>query len=129
MPQDYINNSNLGFGFINFINYMHLILFYDEFAGKKWNCFNSKKRCQLAYSKYQGRNELIKYILTKLGISSLDNNNENIKKSFFINNNKIINTQIEMPIKYYSNFISFYPYSLCHNKDDEIFVIDKYYNV
>ncbi len=129
LPQDYINNSNLGFGFINFTNYMHLILFYDEFVGKKWNCFNSKKRCQLAYSKYQGRNELIKYILTKLGISSLDNNNENIKKSFFINNNKIMNAQIEIPIKYYSNFISFYPYSLCHNKDDEVFVIDKYYNV
>ena len=108
---------------------MHLILFYDEFSGKKWNCFNSKKRCQLAYSKYQGRNELIKYILTKLGISSLDNNNENIKKSFFINNNKITTVKIEMPIKYYSNFISFYPYSLCHNKDNEIFVVDKYYNV
>ena len=129
LPQDYINNSNLGFGFINFTNFMHLILFYDEFSGKKWNCFNSKKRCQLAYSKYQGRNELIKYILTKLGISSLDNNNENIKKSFFINNNKITTVKIEMPIKYYSNFISFYPYSLCHNKDNEIFVVDKYYNV
>ena len=128
LPQDYINNSNLGFGFINFTNFMHLILFYDEFSGKKWNCFNSKKRCQLAYSKYQGRNELIKYILTKLGISSLDNNNENIKKSFFINNNKIITPKIEMPIKYYNNFISFYPYSLCHNKDDEVFVVDKYYN-
>ena len=129
LPQDYINNSNLGFGFINFVNHMHLILFYDEFVGKKWNCFNSKKRCQLAYSKYQGKNELMKYIHTKLGISNLDNNNENIKKSFFINNNKNLRAPIEMPIKYYSNFISFYPHSLCHIKDDKVFIIDKYYNI
>ena len=129
LPQDYINNSNLGFGFINFVNHMHLILFYEEFVGKKWNCFNSKKRCQLAYSKYQGKNELMKYILTKLGISNLDNNNENIKKSFYINNSKNIRASIELPIKYYSNFISFYPFSLCHNKDDKVFIIDKYYNI
>ena len=129
LPQDYINNSNLGFGFINFVNYMHLILFYDKFVGKKWNCFNSKKRCQLAYSKYQGKNELLKYIHTKLGISNLDNDNENIKKSFFINNNKNIRSPIEIPIKYYINFISFYPFSICHNKDDKVFIIDKYYNI
>ena len=129
LPQDYINNSNLGFGFINFMNHMHLILFYDEFVGKKWNCFNSKKRCQLAYSKYQGKNELMKYIHTKLGISNLDNNNENIKKSFFINNNKNTRAPIEIPIKYYANFISFYPFSLCHNKDDKVFIIDKFYNI
>ena len=129
LPQDYINNSNLGFGFINFVNHMHLILFYEEFVGKKWNCFNSKKRCQLAYSKYQGKNELMKYIHTKLGISNLDNNNENIKKSFYINNSKNIRAPIELPIKYYSNFISFYPFSLCHNKDDKVFIIDKYYNI
>ena len=129
LPQDYINNSNLGFGFINFVNHMHLILFYEEFVGKKWNCFNSKKRCQLAYSKYQGKNELMKYIHTKLGVSNLDNNNENIKKSFYINNSKNARVPIELPIKYYSNFISFYPFSLCHNKDDKIFIIEKYYSI
>lgn len=129
LPQDYINNSNLGFGFINFLNPMHLILFYEEFVNKKWNFFNSKKRCNLAYSKYQGKNELIKYILTKLGISSLDNNSENIKKSFFINNNKNLRAPIEIPIKYYTYFVSYHPFSLCHNKDDKIFIVDKYYNI
>ena len=129
LPQDYINNSNLGFGFINFVNPMHLILFYEEFVNKKWNFFNSKKRCNLAYSKYQGKNELIKYILTKLGISSLDNNSENIKKSFFINNNKNFRAPIEVPIKYYTYFVSYHPFSLCHYKDDKVFIIDKYYNI
>ena len=129
LPQDYINNSNLGFGFINFVNSMHLILFYEEFINKKWNFFNSKKRCNLAYSKYQGKNELIKYILTKLGISNLDNNSENIKKSFFINNNKNIRAPIEVPIKYYSYFVNYHPFSLCHNKDEKVFIVDKYYNI
>ena len=129
LPQDYINNSNLGFGFINFVNPLHLVLFYEEFMNKKWNYFNSKKRCSLAYSKYQGKNELIKYILTKLGISSLDNNSESIRKSFHINNNKNIRSPIEIPLKYYTYFVSYHPFSLCHNKDDKVFIVDKYYNV
>ena len=129
LPQDYINNSNLGFGFINFLEHMYLIMFYEEFVGKKWNCFNSNKRCQLAYSKYQGKNELTKYIHKKLGISSHYNNNENLKKSFYINNDeKYPRPLIEIPIKYYKNFISYYPFSSCHKKNDKVFVVDKYYN-
>ena len=129
LPQDYINNSNLGFGFINFLEHMYLIMLYEEFIGKKWDCFNSNKRCQLAYSKCQGRNELIKYIHKKLGISNHYNVNENLKKSFVINNeDKYPRPLIEIPLKYYKSFISYYPYSLCHIKDDKIFVVDKYYN-
>ena len=129
LPQDYINNSNLGFGFINFLEPLHLIYFYEEFVGKKWNFFNSKKRCNLAYSKYQGKNELIKYILNKLGISNLDNNNQKIKISFYINNQKNIKAPIEIPLKYYNYFMKFHPFSLCHNKDDKVFIIDKYNNI
>jgi len=129
LPQDYINNSNLGFGFINFLDHMYLIMFYEEFVGKKWNCFNSNKRCQLAYSKYQGKNELTKYIHKKLGISSHYNSNENLKKSFFINNeDRYPRPLIEIPIKYYKSFHSYYPFSLCHIKDDKIFVVEKYFN-
>ena len=126
LPQDYINNSNLGFGFINFLDPMHLVLFYEEFIGKKWNFFNSKKKCNLAYSKYQGRNELTKYIQTKLGISNLDNNSQKIKKSFYMNNNKNMRAPVEVPIKYYPYFASFHPFSKCHKKDNKIFVIDRY---
>ena len=129
LPQDYINNSNLGFGFINFVNPFHLVLFYEEFINKKWNFFNSKKRCNLAYSKYQGKNELIKYILTKLGISNLDNNSENIKKSFYIDNNKNLRAPIEIPINYYTYFLSFHRFAICHVKDSKVFIVDKYYNI
>ena len=129
LPQDYINNSNLGFGFINFLEHMNLIMFYEEFDGKKWNCFNSNKRCQLAYSKYQGKNELIKYIHKKLGISSHYNNNENLKKNFYVNTeDKYPKPSIEIPIKYYKSFINYYPFSLCHIKDEHSFIVDKYYN-
>ena len=129
LPQDYINNSNLGFGFINFVEHMYLIMFYEEFTGKKWNCFNSNKRCQLAYSKCQGKNELIKYIHKKLGINNHYNNDENLKKSFFINNgDKYPKPSIEIPVKYYKSFISYYPFSLCHIKDDKVFVVDKSHN-
>ena len=131
LPKDYINNSNLGFGFINFIDHIHLLYFYDEFNGKKWNCFNSNKRCLLAYSKYQGKNELTKYIHKKLGISShYNNNNENLKKSFCImsNEDKYPRPSIEIPIKYYKAFMGYYPYALCHIKNDNLFVVDKYYN-
>ena len=108
---------------------MYLIMFCEEFVGKKWNCFNSNKRCQLAYSKCQGKNELTKYIHKKLGISSHYNNNENLKRSFYINNDdKYPKPLIEIPIKYFKTFISFYPYSLYHIKDDKVFVVDKYYN-
>ena len=129
LPQDYINNSNLGFGFINFIDYMNLISFYDIFEGKKWCCFNSNKRCQLAYSKYQGKNELIKYIYKKLEIHHSKNKIDLLKKSLFINNDNIYpSPSLEIPIKFYNHFLRYYPNSKCHCINDKIFVVDKYNN-
>ena len=53
-----------------------------------------------------------------------------MKKSFFINNkNTCKKNVIEIPIKYYNMFISYYPYSLCHFQNDKIFRVDKYYNI
>jgi hypothetical protein len=59
LPIDYINNCNLGFAFINFVDSMHILHFYDTFRGKKWRRFNSEKICELAYAKFQGKKELI----------------------------------------------------------------------
>ena len=135
LPQDYINNSNLGYGFINFIDHIHLILFYEKYQGKKWNNFNSNKKCQLAYSKYQGKNELVKYVYKKLGINCYLNNDNNINdndkllKSLFINNeNNYTKPALEIPIKYYNIFIKYFPSLLCHFPNDKIFIIDDYYN-
>ena len=123
---DVKNNLNLGFGFINFINPIHILLFYEEFMGKKWNWSNSPKRSYLVYSNYQGKKELVEYIFKKLGIKDLTNNNinEKIKKSFFINNMKNLKAPMEIPLKYYGYFVNHYPLCLCHSKDDKVFVFD-----
>ena len=135
LPMDFVNNSNLGFGFINFIDPIHILLFYTEFIGKKWNYFNSGKRCQLAYAKIQGKNELLKYIYKKNGLNNSDKNriNDLLYKSFYISNDNNNNKNkyyplIEIPMKYFNVFKNYYPYSLCHIKNESIFTVDKYYN-
>ena len=132
LPQDKIKDSNLGFGFINFLNPLNLILFYDEFTGKKWNYFNSPKRCFLAYSNFQGKNELINYVLKKLGIKNFNNINNNkilnekIKKSLYINNIKNINVPVEIPLKYQIKFENYHPYSSYYKKDDKVFIVEPF---
>ena len=127
LPKNLMNNINYGYAFVNFIDYMHLVFFCDLFEGKKWNCINCNKRCQLAYSKYQGKDELLNYIHKTLGIESDFNTNDNLKNSFFINDSdKYVNPPIEIPIKYFIHFKTYYPFSLCHSKNDKIFIIDKF---
>ena len=129
LPKDNMSNTNLGFGFINFIDYMHLIYFYDLFEGKKWNCINHNKRCKLAYSKYQGKEKLMEYIHKKLGIETPFDIKDNLKNSFFINDEeKYAKPLMEIPLKYFDSFKKHYPYSLYHSKNDKIFIVDKYYN-
>ena len=129
LPQDKVNDCNLGYGFINFINPLHLILFYEEFMGKKWYFFNSQKKCCLAYSNFQGRNELINYMLKKLGIKKLNNHsiiNEKIRKSFCVNNNKNIKVPLEIPIKYQIKFENYHPSSLYYKKNDKILIVETF---
>ena len=129
LPQDKIRDSNLGFGFINFINPFHLILFYEKFMGKKWNFFNSQKKCFLAYSNYQGKNDLVNYILKKLGIKDFYQNNilnEKLRKSIYINDVKNIKVSIETPIKYQIKFLNYNPFSLYYQKDDKVFIVEKF---
>ena len=131
LPLDITNNSNLGFGFINFINSMHVLYFFSEFNNKKWNQFNSGKRCQLVYAKTQGKKDLIKYIQRKNGINIFSNNSMNTCKQnyFYIQNDTLdLRADIEIPMKYYNVFVNYYPYSLCHKKDENTFIVDKYYN-
>ena len=62
LPLDKTNNCNLGFAFINFIDPIHIIHFYDEFRGKRWQKFNSDKICELAFAKFQGKKDLLSHI-------------------------------------------------------------------
>ncbi|KAI7906144.1 RNA recognition motif 2-domain-containing protein [Cokeromyces recurvatus] len=57
---DFKNKCNVGYAFINFIDPKSVILFAKEKAGKKWEHFNSDKRCALSYANIQGKDALIK---------------------------------------------------------------------
>ena len=128
LPQDKVNDCNLGYVFINFIHPLHLILFYEEFMGKKWNYFNSQKRCFLAYSNYQGKKDLINYTLKKLGIKNFKKSkiDENIRKSFYIKNIRNIKVPLEISKKYQIQYNNGLPFSFCNKKDDKSSIIESF---
>ena len=61
LPIDFKNRCNVGYAFINFIDYSYIPYFYKEFDGKKWEKFNSEKICALSYARIQGRINLEKH--------------------------------------------------------------------
>ena len=66
LPKDGNKNRNFGYAFINFISCYSIPYFYFMFNGKKWVDTNSKKVCEITYSKIQGRNELISHYPNKI---------------------------------------------------------------
>ena len=58
MPYDYEKNGNKGYAFINFVNPLHILLFYERFNGSKWQHFESPKICELNMAHFQGVNDL-----------------------------------------------------------------------
>ena len=58
LPIDSENNCNLGYAFINFINPLHIVQFYEMFKSRKWLYFNSFKECDLSFAKFQGKGAL-----------------------------------------------------------------------
>jgi hypothetical protein len=58
VPIDYKNQANVGYAFVNFVHHYFILDFYREFHGRKWTMFNSKKRCEIAYGRIQGLEEL-----------------------------------------------------------------------
>jgi len=53
LPIDQSNNCNVGYAFINFISPYYILRFYAEMNAKKWERFNSEKKCKLAYARIQ----------------------------------------------------------------------------
>ncbi|KAL3632266.1 hypothetical protein CASFOL_025250 [Castilleja foliolosa] len=51
LPIDFKNKCNVGYAFINMASPSHIITFYKEFNGKRWEKFNSEKVASLAYAK------------------------------------------------------------------------------
>ena len=124
LPIDIENCCNLGFGFINFTNIFHILNFYDEYYGKKWKKFNSDKKCELVYSKIQGKNELLKSVK----ISENYNNEKNIP-IHYLNNNIIKEPIMSIPLKYLQAFLHFYPYASYKIINRQTFVVNSLYNI
>ena len=64
LPIDFKNRCNVGYAFINFVDFRYIYYFYEEFDGKKWEKFKSEKVCALSYARIQGRNNLEKHFQT-----------------------------------------------------------------
>ena len=83
MPYDYEKNGNKGYAFINFVNPLHILYFYEKFNGIKWAHFESSKICELNCAHFQGINEIQKHAKNYKGQKkpsyySRNENNENM---------------------------------------------------
>ncbi len=60
LPFDKYSNKNLGFAYVNVVNYRSIILLYNKLKEYKFDKFEMKKPIEIYYSKIQGKNELSK---------------------------------------------------------------------
>jgi len=49
----------VGYAFINFVNPLFILPFYENFNAHKWKRFNSGKICQITYARIQGLNAFL----------------------------------------------------------------------
>ena len=89
MPYDYEKNGNKGYAFINFVNPLHILYFYEKFNGTKWAHFESSKICELNCAHFQGINEIQKHAKNYKGQK---------KPSYYSRNEK--NENMIIPSKY-----------------------------
>jgi len=100
LPLDPSNNCNLGFAFINLLDPLQILLFYDVLKGKRWQKFNSLKviikitqQLEISYAKFQGKIELNSHFEKTLNLQNLHED-----KRPFIMNYDNVNNVIEVPI-------------------------------
>lgn len=123
LPIDYGNKCNLGFAFINFVDSMHIIDFYETYRGKKWKRFNSEKICDLVYGKIQGKQELIAHF-------------EKGKVLLFESEDKrplILQTPsplppVTIPSGLMDSFRMAYPFAVYHSVSNDKVIIDSFIN-
>ena len=100
LPTDSNKFKNFGYAFINFTNSYYIPYFYYMFNGNMWSCTNSKKVCEITYSKIQGKSKLLKHYPSKIIY-------ENEEGEIVNQRNEDINFII--PIQYKDMFLSLYP--------------------
>jgi hypothetical protein len=71
--RDKQNKCNVGYAFINFLDYRVIYSFFQEFNAKRWERFNSEKICALAYARIQGLYDLVHHFQNSSVINQDDN--------------------------------------------------------
>ncbi|CAM9885771.1 unnamed protein product, partial [Phaeothamnion confervicola] len=59
LPIDFKNKCNVGYAFINFMDFRRIVPFFREFNGQRWKNFNSEKVCAITYARIQGKASMI----------------------------------------------------------------------
>lgn len=59
LPIDLKNNCNVGYAFINFVDPLFIVPFYEDLNAKSWERFNSEKICEITYGRLQGKLDLV----------------------------------------------------------------------
>ena len=116
MPYDYEKNGNKGYAFINFINPLHILYFYEKFNGKKWMHFESSKICELNCAHFQGINEIQKHAKNYKGQK---------KPSYYSRNES--NENMMIPSKYLAKLKKRFPkMQYNENKSKKIIVVKSF---
>ena len=99
LPFDYEKKINKGYAFINFVNPLHILYFYEKFNGKRWDQFESIKICELTRTHFQGINEMQKHAKNYLAQKN---------PNFYMNKNEA-NENMIIPSKYLPKLIKRFP--------------------
>ena len=102
LPIDYERKLNLGYAFINFVDPLHIILFYETYHNKRWMRYKSDKKMDMAYADKQGKKDI----------------NCKDEQTYYAQhdtrfNFKSLNPKIQIPIGYLDYFRKIYPKSAC----------------
>lgn len=108
LPIDYDRKLNLGYAFINFVDPMHIILFYETYRLKKWTKYRSDKKMDMTYADKQGKKDI----------------NCKDEQTYFAENDKRFNfntlqLKIEIPISHLDFFKKIYINSVCVVQQDK----------
>lgn len=94
LPIDFKNKCNVGYSFINMIDPLHIVPFFQAFNGKKWEKFNSEKVASLAYARIQGKAALIAHFQN----SSLMNEDKRCRPIIFHSEGPNVGDQEPFPV-------------------------------
>ena len=86
LPTDINKYKNFGYSFINFTSSYYIPYFYYMFNGKMWSNTNSKKVCELTYSKVQGKTNLLAHYPSKIVYCNEDAFNVTQEQKYVIPN-------------------------------------------